>query len=123
MSNRTAKEGGFQAELSPAVPDYLFEDLKKVASFSGMSVEDLAYSCVVERIAGDYRMVKRVEFEQHANKTFEKDDFHSRPARDFMSRIIRYKENFSLPILAGGVATDTSFPGRWLLMVFHRHLA
>jgi hypothetical protein len=85
MSNRTAEKSGHQARLSLSVPDYLFEDLEKVASFSGMSVEDLTYSYIVEGIAGDSRIVKRVEFEQQANETFQKSDFHTKPARDIVN--------------------------------------
>ena len=41
MSNQTADKNRFQTELSIPVPDCLMEDIKKVASFSGMSIEDL----------------------------------------------------------------------------------
>jgi hypothetical protein len=85
MSNRTAEKSEHQVGLSLSVPDFLFEDLKKVASFSGMSIEELAYSYIVEGIAGDSRTVKRVEFEQQASENFQKSDFHTKPARDIVN--------------------------------------
>jgi hypothetical protein len=85
MDDKSKKENRNQAELLLALPDSIFNDLSKIASFNDVSIEDLTYSYIVDGIAGDSCIVKRVEFKQHVSKSLDKDDFHSRPSRDIVS--------------------------------------
>jgi len=85
MSEKTTKKDKTQTDLLLSVPDLILYDLKKIASFSDVSLEDLAFSYIIDGIAGDSRIVKRMEFKQHVDKTSRRDDFHSRSSREIIN--------------------------------------
>ena len=68
-----------------SVPRDIGYDLEEIASHNGVSIEDLAYSYIVEGIAGDSRILKRAEFKRQADKRLKHDDFHSRSAREIVN--------------------------------------
>jgi len=68
-----------------SVPRDIGYDLEEIASHNGVSIEDLAYSYIVEGIAGDSRILKRAKFKRQADKSLKHEDFHSRSAREIVN--------------------------------------
>lgn len=68
-----------------SVPRDIGYDLEEIASHNGVSIEDLAYSYIVEGIAGDSLILKRAKFKRQADKSLKHEDFHSRSAREIVN--------------------------------------
>ena len=68
-----------------SVPRDIGYDLEEIASHNGVSIEDLAYSYIVEGIAGDSRILKRAKFKRQTDKSLKHEDFHSRSAREIVN--------------------------------------
>ena len=79
------KETMDRFDLYLDLPDNILDDLKKIAGFNGVSIQDLAYSYIVDGIAGDSRVLKRVEFTRQVNGALRKDDFLSRDPRQILN--------------------------------------
>jgi hypothetical protein len=85
MGEKSLKADKTQTDLLVSVPNSIMDDLKKIALFNGVSLEDLGYSYIVDGIASDSRIIKRVEFKRHANETLNTDDFHSKSSKEIIN--------------------------------------
>lgn len=74
-----------QAEILLTLPEEVLEDLKKIASYNNTDLEGLVYSYIVDGIASDSRIVKRMEFSDAANETLGKKSFHSKTAKEIVN--------------------------------------
>jgi len=85
MEEKSVKDNRSQIDLLLSVPSDIHSDLKKIASLNGVTLKDLAYSYIIDGIAGDARIVKRAEFEDHARKALSGDDFRSKSSREIIN--------------------------------------
>jgi hypothetical protein len=85
METKISKENKFQAEILLTLPGEVLEDLKKIALFNNFGFEDLVYSYIVDGIASDSRIVKRMEFTDNVNETLGNKDIHSKTAEEVIN--------------------------------------
>jgi hypothetical protein len=85
MSEKSIREPNSLIKIILSVPRDIGYDLEEIASHKRVSIEDLAYSYIVEGIAGDSRILKRAEFKRQADKNLKHEDFHSRSAREIVN--------------------------------------
>jgi len=85
MGEKTVKNDNGQIKIILSIPRDIGYDLEEIASINGVTIEDLAYSYIIEGISGDVRVLKRAEFKRHANEIFKEGDFHSKSAREIVS--------------------------------------
>lgn len=80
-----SKENEIQAEILLTLPKEVLEDLRKIAAFNNTDLHDLVYSYIVDGIANDSRIVKRMEFEDNANESLGGKSIHSKTAKEIIS--------------------------------------
>lgn len=85
MGENAMKNDESQFELTLSIPSDIGNDLQEIASFNGVSIENLAFSYIIEGITGDSRLLKRAEFKRHADENLKHDDFHSKSAREIVN--------------------------------------
>ena len=85
MDEKATKDNTCLIKIILSVPRDIGYDLEEIASHNGVSIENLAYSYIVEGITGDSRILKRAEFKRQADKSLKHDDFHSRSAREIVN--------------------------------------
>ncbi len=85
METKILKENKSQAEILLTLPGEVLEDLKKIALFNNSNFEDLIYSYIVDGIANDSRVVKRMEFTDNINETLGNKDIHSKTAEEIIN--------------------------------------
>jgi hypothetical protein len=85
MGDKSFKDDKSQIEILLSVPSEIGKDLKEIALYTGVTIEHLAYSYIVEGIAGDARIVKRAEFKKHAHKALSGEDFRSKSSREIIN--------------------------------------
>ena len=85
MGEKSLKDNNSLVKIVLTVPRDIGYDLEEIASHNGVSIEDLAYSYIVEGIAGDSRVLKRAEFKRQVDKNLKNEDFHSKSARQIVN--------------------------------------
>jgi len=85
MGENAIKKDNSQTEIVLSIPSDIGNDLQEIASFNGVTIEHLAYSYIIEGIAGDSRILKRAEFKRHINENLKQEDFHSKSAREIVN--------------------------------------
>ena len=85
MSETITRTNKNQTETLLLIPDEILKDLKEIASFNDITLEDLTYSYIIDGLANDSRIIKRLKFKRHAGETFGKDNFHSRSSREIIN--------------------------------------
>ena len=85
MDEKSIKDHRSLTQITLSVPSDIGNDLEEIASFTGVSVDNLVFSYIVEGIAGDSRILKRSEFKRHAGETLNKDDFRSKSSREIVN--------------------------------------
>lgn len=85
MRMTIAKKNEIEAEIQLTLPKEMLEDLRKIVAFNNTGLNDLVYSYIVDGIASDSRIVKRMEFEDHANEMLGDKSFHSKTAKEIIN--------------------------------------
>lgn len=85
MAEKAIKDKRSQLQITLSIPSDIGNDLDELASFNGVSIDNLAYSYIVEGIAGDSRILKRAEFRRHVDEELNKNDFHSKSSREIVN--------------------------------------
>lgn len=85
MGEKAMKKDNSQIEITLTIPSDIGNDLAEIGSSNGVSIENLAYSYIIEGIAGDSRILKRAEFKRHVDENLKHGDFHSKSAREIVN--------------------------------------
>lgn len=85
MGEKAETNNSSLVKITLSVPREIGYDLEEIASDNDVTIEDLAYSYIVEGIAGDSRVLKRAEFERQVDKNLKHEDFHSKSAREIVN--------------------------------------
>lgn len=85
MVEKAIKDKRSHLQVTLSIPSDIGNDLEEIASFNGVSIDNLAYSYIVEGIAGDSRILKGAEFRRHVDEEPNKDDFHSKSSREIVN--------------------------------------
>jgi hypothetical protein len=85
MGEKAKRDNKSQIKIILSIPRDIGYDLEEIASHNGITIEDLAFSYIVEGIAGDSRVLKRAEFKHQADKNLKHEDFHSKSAREIVN--------------------------------------
>ena len=85
MKMTLSKENEIQAEILLTLPKEMLEDLRKIATFNNTGLNDLVYSYIVDGIASDSRIVKRMEFEDNAHESLGGKSIHSKTAKEIIN--------------------------------------
>jgi hypothetical protein len=85
MKLTISKENETQAEAILTLPKEVLKDLRKIAVFNNSGLNDLVYSYIVDGIASDSRIVKRMEFEDNANVSLGGKSIHSKTAKEIIN--------------------------------------
>ncbi len=80
-----SKENEIQAEIFLTLPKEMLEDLRKIADFNNTDLNGLVYTYIVDGIANDSRIVKRMEFEDHAHVSLGGKSIHSKTAKEIIN--------------------------------------
>jgi len=56
------------------LPDDVYRDIERIAEFNETTIEQLVHAYICEGVAGNSRIARRVEFEEHRNENHSKDD-------------------------------------------------
>jgi hypothetical protein len=85
MKPTISKENEIQAEILLTLPKEVLKDLRKIAVFNNSSLNDLIYSYIVDGIASDSRIIKRMKFEDNASKSLGGKSIHSKTAKEIIN--------------------------------------
>ena len=85
MKLTISKENEVRAEILLTLPREVLKDLRKIATFNNSGLDELIYSYIVDGIASDSRIVKRMEFEDNANDSLGNKPIHSKTAREIIN--------------------------------------
>lgn len=85
MSGKLVKDDNSLIKIILSIPRDIGYDLEEIASFTGVTIENLAYSYIIEGIAGDARVQKRAEFKRLVGENLKQGDFHSKSAREIVN--------------------------------------
>ena len=85
MKPTISKENKIQADILLTLPNEVLKDLRKIAVFNNSGLNDLIYSYIVDGIASDSRIVKRMEFEDNANESLGDKSIHSKTAKEIIN--------------------------------------
>ena len=80
-----SKKNEIQPKILLTVPKEVLKDLRKIAAFNNSGLNDLAYSYIVDGIASESRIVKRMEFEDNANDSLGGKSIHSKTAKEIIN--------------------------------------
>lgn len=80
MKSKTLADNSTQSVILVTLPTDVLEDLGKFASFNETQLDDLVFSYIVDGIANDSRILKRMEFTDKANRAFGNKPIHSKTA-------------------------------------------
>lgn len=80
-----SKENEIQAEIILTLPKEMLKDLRKITTFNKGGLGELVYSYIVDGIASDSRIVKRMEFEDNANDSLGSKSIHSKTAKEIIN--------------------------------------
>jgi len=85
MGEKATHDGTSHIQITLSVPNDIGKDLQEIAAFNKVSIENLAYSYIVEGIAGDSLILKRAEFKHHVDENLKHDDFRSKSSREIVN--------------------------------------
>ena len=85
MKLTISKENQVRAEILLTLPREVLKDLRKIATFNNCGLDELVYSYIVDGIASDSRIVKRMEFEDNANDSLGHKPIDSKTAREIIN--------------------------------------
>jgi hypothetical protein len=85
MKPTISKENEIQAEILLTLPKEVLKDLRKIAVFNNSSLNDLIYSYIVDGIASDSRIIKRMKFEDNASESLGGKSIHSKTAKEIIN--------------------------------------
>ena len=85
MKNTSVKTNEMQTEITVRLPNEICQDLKKIALFNKISLDELVNSYILDGIASDVRIVKRMEFRDHFDEVLAKDSFHGKSAKEIIN--------------------------------------
>lgn len=66
------------------LPGEMIRDLKKIAAFNNSELKDLIYSYVVDGLASDSLIIKRLEVDNAADKNSGYKSIHAKTAREIL---------------------------------------
>lgn len=84
MNSRIPEEKQAHVDIRLPLPAEMFQDLKKIAAFNNSDLEDLIYSYVVDGLASNSLIVKRMEIKNAAEKNSGCKSLHSKTAREIL---------------------------------------
>ena len=85
MKPTISKENEIQADILLTLPNEVLKDLRKIAVFNNSGLNDLIYSYIVDGIASDSRIIKRMEFEDNASESLGGKSIHSKTAKEIIN--------------------------------------
>jgi hypothetical protein len=85
MKLTISKENEIQADILLTLPKEMLKDLIKIAVLKNSGINDLVYYYIVDGIASDSRIVKRMEFEDNANVSLGGKSIHSKTAKEIIN--------------------------------------
>jgi hypothetical protein len=85
MKPTISKKNEIQAEILLTLPKEVLKDLRKIAVFNNSSLNDLIYSYIVDGIASDSRIIKRMKFEDNASESLGGKSIHSKTAKEIIN--------------------------------------
>lgn len=85
MGERAIKKDDNQVEVTLSIQNDIGNDLQEIASFDGVTIENLAYSYIVEGIAGDSRILKRAKLKRNVGENRKNKDFHAKSAQEIVN--------------------------------------
>lgn len=70
------------------LPEEIVEDLKRIATFNDMEMEKLVYSYIVDGIAADARIARRMEFTDKTNEVLKKFNVPPKSVEDIFTQLV-----------------------------------
>jgi len=85
MQNNTHNSSESRSSLSLAIPQELLEDLRKLAEHNATSVEELVFSYIIEGLAGDSQLIKRLKFLDQATENLAEKGLMEKSPREIIN--------------------------------------
>lgn len=85
MKPNNTSNNSLYTNISLSVPNEIIEDIIKIASFNNTKLDVQIYSYIIDGIANDSRIIKRVDFEDNANEAFGDKSIHKKSAEEIIN--------------------------------------
>jgi len=85
MQNTSHTNSETRSSLSLDIPQELLEDLRKLAEHNDTSVEELAFAYIIEGLAGDSQLIKRLKFRDQATENLAEKGLMEKTPREIIN--------------------------------------